>query len=73
MIFYIGAETTMLFGAGSTGAGRLLGPHRPASKLFEDKMNIALNASITTLYVHIFKLIFLFVNIFLFRNEIPLT
>jgi hypothetical protein len=68
MIFYIGAETTMLF-----GAGRLLGPHRPASKLFEDKMNIALNASITTLYVHIFKLIFLFVNIFLFRNEIPLT
>jgi len=36
MIFYIGIETTMLFGAGSTrarttGAGRVLGPHRPAS------------------------------------------
>jgi hypothetical protein len=32
MIFYIiGAETTMLFGDGSTGAGQVLGPHRPAS------------------------------------------
>jgi hypothetical protein len=69
MIFYIGAGSTR---AGTTGARQVLGPHRPASKLLEDKMNIALNASITTLYVRIFKLIFLFVNIFLFCNGIPL-
>jgi hypothetical protein len=35
MIFYIGAETTMLF-----GAGRVLGPHRPASQLVYPKVKV---------------------------------
>jgi hypothetical protein len=56
MIFYIGAETTMLFGAGltrgrinqgrtgigaaSTGAGWVLEPHRPASQLVHPKVKV---------------------------------
>ena len=57
MISYIGAETTMLFGAGltragstkarTTWAGRVLGPHRPVSKkstnLVETHLDLKLN------------------------------